>query len=617
MADEAEKQVIYQPKKMYNTMLKKQYHDTAASYFDDLCAKSGVNKEENALLLKKLAKSQDEYNVALKAYNKIKGAKNTVMAFGIVFLVAAIIGIFVAMSGSDNSWIGWIVFGVGLALGIALLVIQSVAFKKKLAPAKEALGKAKGKKDELIEACYKNTAPLNDALDWGAPQEIMEKATPIIDLDPVFMGDRLEALMEKFGFEEITDPYSSVLEVLSGQIQGNPFVLEKTLDCRIYDKRYEGTLTIHWTTTSRDSQGRVQVNHHTQTLHAYATHPAPGYATETRLVYGSEAAPHLKFTRTPVHAEKMNDKERERFVKNRIKKLDKKEAKDLGNISQNFTKLGDDEFDALFGAYDRNNEVEFRLLYTPLAIKNTLDLMENPEPYGDDFSMVKHNMITIVKSEHSQKFDYSSSPTNFMGYDLSKMKEDFVKYCDDFIKNLFFDLAPILSVPLYQIHKPFEYIFKTPYRSNFSSFEQETLANGLDPMLFIPDEAGSDLPLILKAEAASRRGGKGDHVRVNAMSFKETPMVDYVSVLGGDGCFHSVPVHWIRYDEVHKVSNIGISKVGGSRKAYLDGKDSDFGGCGIRGAWTHFERGLLAVFEGNEEFLEDINNTLVEYFVDK
>ena len=36
MADEAEKQVIYQPKKMYNSMLKKQYHDTAASYFDDL-----------------------------------------------------------------------------------------------------------------------------------------------------------------------------------------------------------------------------------------------------------------------------------------------------------------------------------------------------------------------------------------------------------------------------------------------------------------------------------------------------------------------------------------------------------------------------------------------------
>ncbi|MBO7121024.1 MAG: hypothetical protein J6V79_01355, partial [Bacilli bacterium] len=357
-------------------------------------------------------------------------------------------------------------------------------------------------------------------------------------------------------------------------------------------------------------------NHHTQTLHASIKRPAPGYSTITQLVYGSEAAPHLRFSRTPVHAEKMGEKEREKFIKNRIKKLDKEEVKDLGNISENFTKMGDDEFDALFGAYDRNNEVEFRLLYTPLAIRNTLDLMKNPEPYGDDFSIYKKDMITVVRSEHSQRFDYSSSPTNFMGYDLSKIKEDFVNYCDSFIKNLFFDLAPVISVPLYQIHKPYDYIFKTPYRSNFSSFEQETLANDLDPMLFIPDGAGRDLPLILKAEAASRRGS-GDSVRVNAMSFVETPMTDYVSVYGGDGRWHSVPVHWIKYDEVHKVSNMGIARVGGSRKAYLEGKAGNFGGSPLRAALTHFERGLMAIFEGNEDFLQELNDTLVEYFVDK
>jgi hypothetical protein len=32
---------------------------------------------------------------------------------------------------------------------------------------------------------------------------------------------------------------------------------------------------------------------------------------------------------------------------------------------------------------------------------------------------------------------------------------------------------------------------------------------------------------------------------------------------------------------------------------------------------THFERGLMAIFEGNEDFLEELNDTLVEYFVDK
>ena len=94
-------------------------------------------------------------------------------------------------------------------------------------------------------------------------------------------------------------------------------------------------------------------------------------------------------------------------------------------------------------------------------------------------------------------------------------------------------------------------------------------------------------------------------------------MVDYVSVFGGDGSWHSVPVHWIRYDEVHKISNMGIAKVGGSRKAYLEGKDNNFGGSPLKAAMTHFERGLMAIFEGNEDFLEELNDTLVEYFVDK
>ena len=616
MADEAEKQVIYQPKKMYNSMLKKQYHDTAASYFDDLCAKSGVSKEENALLIKQLNRANEKYNEALKARNKAAGKKTLLIALAVISFIAAIVGIFIGASGSDWSFIGWIMLGVGLVLGIAFILIEVMTVSKKLKEAQSVLDEAQKKRDEILAACYKNTAPLNDTLDWGAPQEIMEKATPIIDLDPIFMGDRLQALIEKFGFEEITNPNQSVLEVLSGQIQGNPFVLEKILDCQMYDKLYEGSLVIYWTTTSIDSEGHPHTEHHSETLHATVRHPAPNYTAITQLVYGSEAAPHLRFSRTPVHAEKMNEKERAKFIKNRIKKLDKEEVKDLGNISENFTKMGDDEFDALFGAYDRNNEVEFRLLYTPLAIRNTLDLMKNPEPYGDDFSIFKKDMITIVRSEHSQTFDYSSSPTNFMGYDLSKIKEDFVNYCDKFIKNLFFDLAPVISVPLYQIHKPYDYIFKTPYRSNFSSFEQETLANGLDPMLFIPDGAGEDLPLILKAESASRRGS-GDSVRVNAMSFVEVPMVDYVSVLGGDGYFHDVPVHWIRYDEVHKISNMGIAKVGGSRKAYLEGKDNNFGGSPLKAAMTHFERGLMAIFEGNEDFLQELNDTLVEYFVDK
>ena len=132
MADEAEKQVIYQPKKMYNSMLKKQYHDTAASYFDDLCAKSGVSKEENAALIKQLNQANDKYNEALKARNKVAGKKTLLIVLAVLSFIAAIAGIFLGTSGLDYAFVGWIMLGVGLVLAIAFILIEVMTIEKKL-----------------------------------------------------------------------------------------------------------------------------------------------------------------------------------------------------------------------------------------------------------------------------------------------------------------------------------------------------------------------------------------------------------------------------------------------------------------------------------------------------
>lgn len=52
--------------------------------------------------------------------------------------------------------------------------------------------------------------------------------------------------------------------------------------------------------------------------------------------------------------------------------------------------MGDAEFDVLWGATDRDHEVEFRLLFTPLAKKQLLDLMKDKEiAYGDNFNFFK------------------------------------------------------------------------------------------------------------------------------------------------------------------------------------------------------------------------------------
>ena len=39
--------------------------------------------------------------------------------------------------------------------------------------------------------------------------------------------------------------------------------------------------------------------------------------------------------------------------------------------------MGHPEFEVLFGAQNRNNEVQFRLLFTPLARKQLLALMKD------------------------------------------------------------------------------------------------------------------------------------------------------------------------------------------------------------------------------------------------
>jgi hypothetical protein len=81
-----------------------------------------------------------------------------------------------------------------------------------------------------------------------------------------------------------------------------------------------------------------------------------------------------------------SDKDNDKFVASRVKDLDKLEEKAV-KAGKTFTKLGNDEFEAFFGADDRDNEVEYRLLFTPLAILNEMDLIKNPAPFGDDFYM--------------------------------------------------------------------------------------------------------------------------------------------------------------------------------------------------------------------------------------
>ena len=592
--------MLYRPREIYESLLKRQFHDEAERWIDELTQKAKTDCDANRLHVKAYKEAKKVEEEAAKKAGNSKALGVVTILFPILFIVGGVILFFLGQ--------GW-AYGVGaglIVLAIVGFILRGTRVKKMIAERANILKKAQAESQKKLDVCYADMETLNASFDWNMPCHIMNKATSLLQIDPYFSAERLPFLKEAFGYEENSNYLQSVVQVTSGQINGNPFILEKVRGCEIRPKIYTGSLVITWTTTHTDSDGHVHVDHHTQTLVAEIERDAPFYDLTTRIIYGNEAAPHLTFSRYPSGAKGKSEKEIASMVKSKVKELDKQEKKALKDATNNFTKMGNDEFDALFGATDRNNEVEFRLLFTPLAQNNELDLIKKQEPYGDDFVMVKDKMITSVASKHSQNFDYSGRPSLFYGYDYEAVRRRFITYCDDYIRGLYFDLAPIMAIPLYQNHQPHAFIYKDQYPSYFPTHEHEVMANGLGQDLFRPDKADPSLPVILKS-ILGKRNGESDSVQIQGTSYQTIPHVEYVAKLGRDGHTHMVPVDWTEYIEVTKDSYIGMSKVGSSQnEAYpkVQELQKEYGNGG-----AYYERGLASVFLGdkpNPAFVEKL-----------
>ncbi len=610
------KEILYKPKELYERLLKQQYHQAAEEYFDKLVKDTKTDVAINSQHVKEYNELLSKQKVAENSVNQSSGLKTFLIVLVAFSFLGAFIFLLVALSDITRSWWALFLMAALICLAIFLLVYTHKNIDKVITQKQAFADKIKQSTDSKLNECYKDMQALNNAFDWSLPNKIMQKVTNIIELDPYFSRKRLNYLVEKFGFDEDGDDNESTLGILSGNIQGNPFVLKKTLTEKYGYQRYVGSLTITWETFSTNSKGELVTNYHSQVLTASVVHRAPFYSTSTVLIYGNEAAPHLTFTHSPSKINQLNAKEREREVKHRMKEINKSADKAIQN-GTSFVPTGNDEFDVFFGGLDRNNEVEFRLLFTPLAEKNMLELISDPMPFGDDFHMIKQHMVNCIVSKHSQSFDYSASPGQYTSYDLTVSKSAFVSYCDDFIKNLFFDLAPLLSIPLYQMHKPKEYIYEKEPSSNYSYCEHETIANSMNPSLFMPYNADPSLPVMIKSKSASMCGNV-DRVHIHSYSYQTTPRVDYISVYGRDGFWHRVPVPWIQYDRVDDDQSFDLAYTGANKQEVNSklSEDNSFTHLMSTAKGAFLGRGMVSLLEDGLS-QKDIDKILKDTFQEK
>lgn len=229
--------------------------------------------------------------------------------------------------------------------------------------------------------------------------------------------------------------------------------------------------------------------------------------------------------------------------------------------------MANTEFEALFNALDRDNDVEYRLLFTPLAQKNMINLLRSKKPYGDDFYFIKNKQLNYIKSNHMQTANIDGDPERFKGYDYDASRNYFINYIDNYFAAFYFDLAPLISIPLYQQHIAFEEVFKGTVDPNITSFETEVMANKFDQSEFKhPD---SDTPAILKREFLIKNGEIGDAVRIHAHSYKAIPHTDFVTKMGGDGLPHQVPVTWYEYVPLERVVPMAVQVCETTQKKFL------------------------------------------------
>ena len=553
----------FEPLEYYEKHLKGAIERNAEEYFDALVKRSGVDPEQNKATVARYNKEAAEAEEAGKKLGSFKALKVFLIVLTVAAFLAAVILIFSYASG-EGYWL-YLFLGILFALlGIGLVVLLCTVIKKKLKEREERHKKEVEEANAVLKQAYDEMAPLNALFTWNMTRELVLKTMPDLTLDEQLDVRRLDLLCRKYGYEPDEDQSVSTVFLLSGTAEGSPFLFERRFRRTMGTKTYTGTLTIHWTTTETDSEGHVHTQHHTQTLTASVIKPAPYYGFETRLIYANEGAPRLTFTRGPQHSELLSEKEREKKVKKGGKEL-KERTEEAISEGKRFTELANTEFEVLFGALDRDNEVEYRLMFTPLAQQNMLGLITSDKGYGDDFSFVKSGMINIIRSEHAQNWLTDTDPARYKSYDLAASKASFISFNAGYFKSMYFDLAPVLAVPLYRMQKPAEFIYRDVYDYNYTGGEAEVLANRFAPSVFAPQDAKTET--ILKARPV-RREGSTDSVSVTAHSFDAVDRVDYVNVFGGDGRYHAVPVPWVEYIPVERMSEMALKRVGGTREAF-------------------------------------------------
>ena len=600
---------LLEPLKYYNEHLRDNFKSAVKDYFQNLVEESGVDIEKNHELMKQYEDVSNRLNHLKSNYRLCSLLKK--LLFGVTGVCLFLIGKEFFQDSTNVEMTGIYLVILVFAMGIYFLWT-----KPKLNELDQILNNLDETLNHLRENGYEGMKALNNLFHSQMTAELIKKTIPFIHLDPAFHIKRYEQLVKNYNFLEKDDINHSTLDIASGDILGNPFVFIKRLVHEIGEYTYEGSLNISYLEHYKDSDGKSCTRRVHETLHAEIKKPGPYYSDTVSLVYGNEAAPDLIFHRDKGSKGGVTGFFNKARLKRKVSKIRNRTRQSVKQ-GETFQGMANEEFDALFNAMDRNNEVQPRLLFTPLAQKNYLDIFEH-SPYGDDFSFYKENKINQIEAENSQNWDFDTSPSHYWSFSFAEIRENFISFNCNYFEHMYFSFLPLLAIPLYQQMMSTDYIYGNSYNYNYNDYTTEMIANKMASALFTPEEADirDNVRTLLKTSHYERQE-KSEIVQVDAYSYKTIKRVDYVPVRAGNDKVYDVPVEWEEYIPVTKREYIEVAGVDSPSDKFETIKELDYYQCSEANRDRTFAYGhyLAGKIYGDNEPLSDLLEKIYKGYV--
>lgn len=539
---------VYNPLERYEKEFSKRFPEVADDTFKELEALSGVDRAANKKLCLQIKKKQQQ----------AEEQEGSIAGWELLRIIIVVVGVLFPFGYAFYKYLKYervtieAFWGILVIIGALFLIFGKL--NPKLKALYQKLNQIKEEIKDLTNQAWEQMKPLNDLYDWGLTTRMIQKVVPKLKFDLFVHQGRLSELFEDFNLADLPEN-QSIVAAQSGEINDNPFVLAEILSQEWTEKTYYGSLLITWRETITGQDGKPVSILRSQNLTASVNAPIPQYSKNACLIYGNEVAPNLSFIRKPsTFSASDNDGFFAKHSKRKAMKKLEKFSQKLDDDSQ-YTLMSNREFELLFETMNRTNEQEYRMLFTPLAQTQMLDLIKDQRVgYGDDFTFRKQDMINIISAEHLNNHSLCTDPAQFRDFDIERAEATFKKFNNEYFKAVYFAFAPLLAIPIYQHMRPLHKIYGKREKEA-SNWEAEALLNYYGDSRFKTPQFKTDS--ILKANVINR-DDEGTEIEATAHGFYTEPRVSYVPMYGGDGNWHQVPVEWEEYLPISNTTTLMV-----------------------------------------------------------